>query len=433
MKDRVVITGLGVVAPNGISIPAFSRSLRIGQSGIRFIPELQALKFGCQVGGAPEIEEMYLEKWLTTLERKTLKASGIIYGLLAAQEAWQMAELPVTLEDEEPDWDTGCIFGSGLAGAEVMRDATYLIDQQKVKRLGSTSVPQVMASGISAFLGGKFGLGNQVTTNASACSSGTEGILMGYHHIQSGMAKRMLVGSCDSSGPYVWGGFDAMRVMNRKSNENPQQASRPMSATANGFVPGAGAGALILESLESALERNAPIYGEVLGGAVNAGGQRQGGSMTAPNPNAIKRCLTKAIGQSGIESGDIDAISGHLTATYFDPVEIKCWAEVLNKPKEAFPYVNALKSMTGHCLSAAGAIESVACVLQLKEGFLHPSLNCEDLHKDIVPFLDESRIPRIGQKYAGPKIIAKSSFGFGDVNSCIILKKYESNDTTGDR
>lgn len=423
-RKRVVITGIGVVAPNGTGIPDFYQALKKGISGIRFYPELEALKFGCHLGAIPTLDTDFLNRYLSPLEQKMIQASGIKYGILAAMEAWEAAKLPIPDKEAAPDWDSGCIFGSGLAGAEVMRQSVYLIDDQKVKRLGSGSVPQVMASGISAFLGGKIGLGNQVTSNASACSTGTESILLGYQHIQLGLAKRMLVGSCDSTGPYVWGGFDAMRVTNRKQNHEPLKASRPMSATANGFIPGGGAGAFVLESLESAQAREAPIYAEVLGGAANAGGHRNGGSMTAPNSDGIRNCIEKALIHAQLERHAIDALSGHLTATYFDPIEINCWAQVLERSPENFPYVNALKSMTGHCLSAAGAIESVACVLQLKEQFLHPSLNCEDLHPQIESLVSPERIPKISQQTSPINIIAKSSFGFGDVNSCVIFKKY---------
>ncbi len=176
-RNRVVVTGLGVVAPNGVGKDAFLTHLKAGKSGIQFWPELEDLNFACQIGGKPNLTDDLLEKDLSPLEIKTLKASGIIYGLLAGTEAWKDAGFTVeTNKLAEPDWETGCIFGSGLAGAEVMRNATYLIDQQKVKRLGSTTVPQVMSSGISAHLGGKLGLGNQVSTNASACSTGTESI-----------------------------------------------------------------------------------------------------------------------------------------------------------------------------------------------------------------------------------------------------------------
>jgi 3-oxoacyl-[acyl-carrier-protein] synthase-1 len=119
-----------------------------------------------------------------------------------------------------------------------MREAAYLVDGGRVKRLGSTTVPQIMASGVSAYLGGLLGLGNMVTTNSSACTTGTESILLAYEQVANGYAERMLAGSASDSGPYLWGGFDAMRVMNNRSNDQPEVASRPLSATAAGFVPG---------------------------------------------------------------------------------------------------------------------------------------------------------------------------------------------------
>jgi 3-oxoacyl-(acyl-carrier-protein) synthase len=280
-----------------------------------------------------------------------------------------------------------------------------------------------MASGISAYLGGILGLGNQVTTNSSACTTGTEAILMGFDRIQAGRAKRMLVGSCSDHGPYLWGGFDAMRVMTYKYNENPEEGLRPMSASASGFVPGSGAGAMVLESLESALERGATIYAEVLGGAVNSGGQRDGGTMTAPNSVAVQKCIVDALENSGIQAKDIDAINGHLTATSKDSLEIENWTNALQRKENDFPYINSLKSMVGHCLAAAGSIESVATILQLHEEFIFPNSNCEDVHPEILELIDEEKIPKKLIKKQS-NIIAKASFGFGDVNGCVIFKKY---------
>ncbi len=423
MTRRVVITGMGVVAPNGVGLSAFETAVRAGESGVRFIQELADRNFACQLGAVPPLEASHLQV-LTTLERKTLEASGIIYGLLAAVEAWSNAGLDVPGNEEDPDWESGCIFGSGIAGAEVMRDATYLIDEGRVKRLGSGAVSQVMASGISAYLGGRFGLGNRVSSNASACATGTESLLLAAEHIRSGAATRMICGACDSGGPYAWGGFDAMRVTNRRSNEAPEAASRPLSATAAGFVPGCGAGALVCEELESAIQRGATIHAEVLGGAINSGGQRKGGSMTAANKEGIVRCIRHAVENAGIHPREIDAISGHLTATLFDPIEIEQWSVALERSGSQFPYVNSLKSMVGHCLSASGAIEIIAAILQIKGEWLHGSLNCENLHPKIAECIDPERVPQTFRKHA-VRTLAKSSFGFGDVNTCAILRRYD--------
>lgn len=422
MHKRVVITGMGVVAPNGVGLSAFTTAIKNGLSGIRFDPQLAELAFSCQIAGKPEIDNILAAQYLTDLELRGFNSTGILYGIIAGMDAWKDAGLAI-LQNEAPDWQSGTIFGAGTSGIEKFREAIHKIDDKQLRRLGSTAVLQTMASGISAYLGGKLGLGNQVTTNSSACTTGAESILMAYERIKNGQADRMLAGSTSDSGPYIWAGFDAMKVCTFKHNEDPQSGSRPMSATANGFVPGSGAGALVLEDLETALNRGARIYGEILGGNLNSGGQRGAGSMTAPNPIAVQRCIQSALANAGIEASDIDAINGHLTATSKDALEIQNWSEALNLSGKDFPYINSLKSMTGHCLSAAGSIECIASVLQLHQNFIFPNSNCEDLHPEISKWVDPERIP---QKLINKElhILAKASFGFGDVNACLIFKKY---------
>jgi 3-oxoacyl-(acyl-carrier-protein) synthase len=422
MINKVVITGLGIVAPNGVGIADFTKAIKKGESGIQFYQELEDLNFSCCIGGIPPVTSALKQQYFTPLQLRNFNSSGILYGCIAGIDAWKDAGFSVDVESDL-DFDSGTVFGTGTSGVEKFREAIYKLDAKKVKRLGSTVVVQTMASGISAYLGGILGLGNQVTTNSSACSTGTESILMGYDRIKSGKVKRMLVGSCSDHGVYLWGGFDAMRVMNYKHNDSPEKGSRPMSATASGFVPGSGAGALVLESLESALERKATIYAEVLGGAINSGGQRDGGTMTAPNPIAVQRCIREAINNSGIKASDIDAVNGHLTATIKDIVEIENWAIALQRKGTDFPYINSIKSMVGHCLAAAGSIESVATVLQIKEGFIFPNINCDDVHPEITNIIAEEKIPK-QMMHKELSIVAKASFGFGDVNACVIFKKY---------
>ena len=422
MSRRVVITGLGVVAPNGVGLDAFTHAIKNGISGIRKDPDLERLQFSCQISGKPEISEELSLNYFTELELRNFNSTGILYGVIAGMDAWKDADLPI-LNSEEPDWDSGTIFGTGTSGIDKFRESIYKIDELQTRRLGSTAVAQTMNSGVSAYLGGKLGLGNQVSTNSSACTTGAESILMAYERIKSGQANRMLAGSTSDSGPYIWGGFDALRVCTFKHNESPEQGSRPMSSSASGFVPGSGAGAFVLEDLETALSRGVRIYAEVLGGNVNSGGQRGLGTMTAPNPIAVQKCIKDAIAHAGIHANDIDTINGHLTATTKDSLEIENWSEALGRSGIDFPYINSLKSMVGHCLSAAGSVESVAAVLQLHQGFIFPNINCEDLNPEIESIIDVSRIPqKLIEKELN--IIAKASFGFGDVNGCLILKKY---------
>jgi 3-oxoacyl-(acyl-carrier-protein) synthase len=423
MKRRVVITGLGVVSPNGVGVQSFLQAIQNGVSGIRFDQELADLQFSCQISGKPIVTEEMKRQYFSELELRNFNATGILYGVMAGMEAWNHAGLQIDT-NQEPDWDSGTVFGSSTSGIDKFRESIYKIDEMQTRKLGSTAVAQTMNSGISAYLAGKLGLGNQVTTNSSACTTGTESIIMAYERIKSGLAKRMIAGSTSDSGPYIWGGFDAMKVCTFKHNESPISGSRPMSESASGFVPGSGAGALVLEDLESALERNATIYGEVLGGNCNSGGQRGGGTMTAPNATAVQKCIRDALSNSGIKGTDIDSINGHLTATSKDSAEIENWTIALEREGVNFPYINSLKSMIGHCLSAAGSIESVACILQLHHGFVFPNINCDVLKKEIAALVDARKIPT-ELIQCELNLIAKASFGFGDVNACVIFKKFK--------
>ena len=422
MNNRVVVTGLGVVSPNGVGLDAFTNAIKNGRSGIKHDAELERLQFSCQIAGTPEISVEKSLQYFSALELRNFNSSGILYGVIAGIDAWKDAGLSMDIQ-ENPDWDSGTIFGTGTSGIDKFRESIYKIDNFQTRRLGSTAVAQTMNSGVSAYLGGKLGFGNQVTTNSSACTTGTESILMAFERIKSGQAKRILAGSTSDSGPYIWGGFDAMKVCTFKHNDSPDKGSRPMSASASGFVPGSGAGAFVIEDLESALARGARIYCEILGGNINSGGQRGLGTMTAPNPIAVQKCITDAMANAGISANEIDLINGHLTATSKDALEIENWTKALNRSGANFPFINSLKSMVGHCLSAAGSIESVAAVLQIYHNFIFPNINCDDLNLDIIKLIDADKIPQKMIKKT-INIVAKASFGFGDVNGCVIFKKY---------
>jgi len=424
MKRRVVITGMGVVAPNGHGLEAFEQALREGRSGIRHIPELAELNFACQVGGIPQDFDAVRNRYFDQAELPSIN-DNIGYASVAAMDTWRDAGFAVPeAADDRVDWETGVIAGSGIGGMDtIVQTLVPMVNEGNVRRMGSRIVEQVMNSGTSARIAGLLALGNQVTSNSSACSTGNEAVIDAMWHIRSGLATRMLAGGSEGASPYIWAGFDAMRVICRKFNDRPEEASRPMSASASGFVPGAGGALLLLEELESALKRGARIYAEVLGGMVNCGGHRMGGSITAPNSEGVKRCIRGTVADAGIDPRQIGAINGHLTATYADPVEVKNWSTALERGPEDFPWINATKSMIGHCLGAAGAIECVAAVLQLYRGFIHPSLNCEDLHPEIA--LYERSIPRKAVACPDLKIVAKAGFGFGDVNSCLIFRKWE--------
>jgi len=421
MSRRVVVTGMGVVAPNGVGVPAFLQAIQNGVSGIKFMPRYQELNFSCQVAGMPNFDWASLSNYISEVTLHGLKGTNIGYGLVAALDAWADSGMPY--DTDEPRWETGCVFGNSIADTEAMKNVIIRVDNKEAKKLGSRVVEQAMNSGVTSYISGRVGLGNKVITNSAACATGTQAILMGYEYIKHGYAKRMVVGSAEHVDTYVYGAFDSMRVLSRKYNHEPEKASRPMSATAGGFIPGSGSGALILEDLDFALERGAKIYAEVLGGSSNSGGQRLGGTMTAANSTGVIRCINEAIATSGIDPQQIDLISGHLTATNADRQEIQNWANALNRTGEDFPLTNSLKSMIGHSLSAAGSIETVASILQIVHGFVHPNINLDDPNPEIINLVSVDKLP-IKMIKKEVNIVAKANFGFGDVNSCLILSKF---------
>jgi 3-oxoacyl-(acyl-carrier-protein) synthase len=424
--NRVVITGMGVIAPDANNLAEFDSLLREGRSAIHFVPELKEHNFECQIGGIADARlgkgnrhTQYFEiDQMNDYIRLTVKA-----GL----EAWADAGLELPEPDcEEVDYNTGVVIGGILPGMELIgRRLVPLVDSLKVRRLGSMVIENTMPSGASAYISALFAAGNHSISLNSACSTGTDSILSGVNSIYSGYVKRMIVGASESYSHYTWAGFDALRVLNRECNDRPENGSSPLSEKAHGFVPGSGSAVLVLEELETALARGARIYAEVLGGSVSCGAMRSGGSITFPNKYGVVRCLRNAMMYSGITAEDIDYINGHLSGTVADVLEVDNWVEALDERTRPFPYINSTKSLVGHCLGAAGAIEVVATILQLKHGYVHASLNTEVLHPEIEQAIGRNAVPLQTIEAPDLKIAAKASFGFGDVNSAIIFKKWE--------
>ena len=414
---------MGVVAPNGVGLEAYDQALREGISGISHNEQMAESKFACTVAGVPEGTDELAESYFAEDELLAMNSSHR-FGCIAAMDAWTDAgfEVPDPAGDHVY-WEAGAVIGTGIGGLDTVGNKLVpMVDAGRVRRLGSTMVEQVMASGVSARVSGQLALGNQVTANSSACSTGSEAIFEGMHRIRSGLAERMLCGGAEGESHYIWSGFDSMRVLCRTHNDDPQGASRPLSASAGGFVAGSGSGVLHLESLDHAIARGARIYAEVLGGAVNCGGHRNGGSMTAPNPVSVQRCIRQAVDHAAIDPDEIDLINGHLTATGADPREVANWSAALERGPDAFPLIHSTKSMIGHALGAAGAIESVACLLMLRGGYVHPSINCEDVHPEIEAY--SASIPHTAIDKPDLRTIIKSGFGFGDVNACLVFRKW---------
>lgn len=424
-KKRVVVTGIGVVAPNAIGVDNFESALREGKSGIRFFEESEELNFRCQVGGQPKLSPEIMQEHLPTFYVEKIRNKGILYGCWAGVEACKNAGLEINVSNRNPR--LGIIFGSGALGLDsAIGWVLETINSGNNRKLGSRIIPQCMNSGAAAYLNQIIGAGYMVQSNSSACITGSEAILHGYNALQKGDVDQMLCGSTEGDGRYIWAAFDAMRVLVSDSNENPEFASRPMSDSSGGFVPSGGAGALVLETLESAQKRGAHIYAEILGGAQNCGGMRDGGTMTAPNSDALVKCIEMAVERSSIDPKEIDLISGHLTSTKADPLEIINWQKALKLTRDEMPTINTPKSMIGHCIAGAGSIESVACVLQIHKGFIHKNINInsDTIHPEIKKTVPQEKLI-LETKEQDVNTIIKANFGFGDLNCCLVFRKFE--------
>jgi 3-oxoacyl-(acyl-carrier-protein) synthase len=415
------VTGLGVLAPNGHGVDAFEHALREGKSGIRFVPKMKELNFGCQVAGIPEnVQETAARYFPPSLvsnmnEHTTMAA-------IAAVDCWTDAGFEIPDPKDGPvDGDTGLTLGTGMGSPEMADLFLPLVASGNIRRLGSSMAERTMCSSAAARVSGLLGIGGEVTMNSNACATGTQSLLDGWQKIRSSYLQRVLVGAAEGSSCYNWAPFDAIRVLARNYNHAPERASRPMSASANGFVPASGAGMMLLESLDSALARNAKIYAEVLGGFQNCGAQRNGGSMTLANASRAQLCIQRSLCVAGVKGSEVDLVNGHLTSTAGDVLEVKNLLAALDLPAERFPFINSTLSLTGHSLGAAGTLSSIAAVVQLHKGFVHGSVNCDDLHpelSEIAASIPHSTLER------DIRVLMKTSFGFGDVNASVLFRKW---------
>jgi len=434
-SKRVVVTGYGAVAPNGVGVPAYRAALKAGKSGISRHEELRKLNFACQIGGKPPIDMDFIESVIPSADLNKLN-EAMVYATLAAVEAAKMsgvaADLKKGYNDTPVDWDSGAIIGCGIGGMDtmfeelgpVMSEAESQEPGMGCRPMGTDIVPKIMESSVSVAVGKFLGLGGQTTTNSSACNTGTEAIFDAFKHLQLGYCESMYAGGAEGTHYATWSGFDAMRdVLCSKFNEMPEKGAQPMGAGACGFVPAGGAGILRLETLEHARKRGAKILCELVSAYCNSGGQRDGGTMTFPNPDGVARCIRQVIKDGGVDPKRISLINGHLTSTTADPREVGSWIKALELPLDKFPLIQSTKSMIGHTLGAAGALESVAVVDQILNGYVHPSINSEDVHPQI-PI--GASIPH-EMKTKELEYVIKASFGFGDVNGGLLFKRWSEN------
>lgn len=410
MKKRVVITGLGTVNPLGNDVSTYWENLCSGKSGIDFLTAFDNKEYTTKIAG--EVKNFEPEKYLEKKEARRM-SRFIQFAVASAIDAIKDAGLDVKSEAER----IGVIIGSGIGGIEILEQQAYVLKEKGPNKCSPFMVPMMiadMAAGqVSISLGAK---GPNICTT-TACASGSHAIGDAFNLIQNDKAIAMVAGGAEGAiTPLAFAGFCAARTMSQQTTD-PQSASKPFDAERDGFVMGEGAGILVLEELEHAKSRGAKIYAEVVG--YGASGDAWHITAPADNGEGGARAMKEALADAGIKPTDIDYINAHGTSTDLnDKFETAAIKTIFGE--DAYKVaISSTKSMTGHLLGAAGAIEAVILALVCQKNVIPPTIN----YKTPDPNCDLNYTPNV--KISKTVNYALSnSFGFGGHNAALIFKKY---------
>jgi 3-oxoacyl-[acyl-carrier-protein] synthase-1 len=401
---RVAVTGMGVISSIGAGVGEVTASLRDGRSGVIAAPRYAELGFRCQVHAKPDVA------WEGLIDRRAARflAEGTAFAHLAMEQAIADSGLA---PDEVSHERTGLIVGSGGPSTRTIVEAADVARGNKgVKRIGPFAVPKAMSSGPSATLSTWFKIRGINYSISSACATSTHCIGAAYEQIQLGNQDVMFAGGCEELDWTLSSLFDAMGAMASNFNADPPRASRPYDVDRDGFVIAGGAGIVVLEDMERAFARGAPIHGEIVGYAANS----DGFDMVAPSGEGAARCMRLAM--EGAGGRRIDYLNTHGTGT---PVgDVKEMEAVRSVFADAPPLIGSTKSMTGHSLGAAGAQEAIYCLLMMREGFVAPSINIDTLD----PVFED--LPIVRERIERPlETVMSNSFGFGGTNGCLVMSR----------
>lgn len=412
MKRRVVVTGVGVISPVGIGKDTFWRNIKEGKSGISYISKFSTDGFPTKIAG--EIKDFNPEDFIDKREVRRLDRFSQ-FAIAATKLALEDACWNPTEEEKE---NTAVLVTSGIGGFETLENQFKILFEKGVNRVSPFLIPMVIINIASGNISIFFGFKGPNYSPVSACASSAHAIGLGYRLISWGEADFAIVGGSEASiTPMGIAGFCALQALSTQ-NDPPEKASRPFDAKRDGFVMGEGAGVLLLEELSHALKRGAPIYAEIVG----FGSSDDAYHITAPDPegNGAVLAMKRAIKDAGIEPQEVNYINAHGTSTKLnDKIETLAIKKVFGDYAYKIP-VSSTKSMIGHLLGAAGAVESIATVLAIHDGIVPPTINYEE--KD--PDCDLDYVPNQARKW-DVKYALKNSFGFGGQNATLIFKKYE--------
>ncbi|CAL9100209.1 unnamed protein product [Musa textilis] len=413
-KRRVVVTGMGVVTPLGHDPDVFYNNLLEGVSGISEIETFDCSSFPTRIAG--EIKSFSADGWVAPKLSKRMD-KFMLYLLTAGKKALEDGGVTEEVMSQFEKTRCGVLIGSAMGGMKVFNDAIEAL-RVSYKKMNPFCVPFATTNMGSAMLAMDLGWMGPNYSISTACATSNFCILNAAHHIIRGEADVMLCGGSDAAViPIGLGGFVACRSLSQRNND-PTKASRPWDVDRDGFVMGEGAGVLLLEELDHAKQRGAEIYAEFLGGSFTCDAYH----MTEPHPEGtgIVLCIEKALSESGVSREDINYVNAHATSTLSgDLKEYQALMCCFGKNPEL--RVNSTKSMTGHLLGAAGAVEAVAVVQAIRTRWVHPNINLDNPEKSVdVNLLVGSKKERLDVKVA-----VSNSFGFGGHNSSILIAPYK--------
>ncbi len=410
-EQRVVVTGMGVLAPNGKTLPEFWNACIQGRSGIDHIQAFDTKEFEVKIAG--EVKDFDPAAYvLPAIHRKVDRFAQ--FGVCAAKMAIDDAQLKIEKDDE---FRVGVVIGSGLGGMIFHEEQVIRVIQEGgPSRIMASSVPRISPNSVSAYIAIAFQAKGPNYVVSTACSSGANAIGQAMGLLRKGSIDVCITGGVEAPiTPVTVAAYQALHALSKR-NEPPQKASCPFSKDRDGFVIGEGAGILILETLEHAQKRRAKIYAEVCGYGTNCGAY----NMVAPQPDGVDaaQAMKGALEDAGLKVSNIDYINAHGTSTlYNDVAETKAIKEVFGDRSKKIP-ISSTKSMTGHTIGGAGAIEAIASVLTLQNQEIHPTINLNALD----PECDLDYVPNKSRKEKVNTVMS-NSFGFGSNNAVLVFKK----------
>jgi 3-oxoacyl-[acyl-carrier-protein] synthase II len=418
MSQRIVVTGLGTVSPVGNDVETFWNSLISGVSGIDRITGFDISNYAVQIGG--EVKDIDFGQYVDPKEVKRTDRF-ILLAIAAADQALRDSGLDLSSVDLNR---CGTIIGSGIGGLATLEAEHTKLMNRGPSRVSPFLIPMMISDMASGMVSIKYNLKGPNYAVVSACSSGAHAIGDAASILRSGQADVIVTGGTEATiTPIAFAGFSSMKAISAR-NDAPQKASRPFDKNRDGFVMGEGAGIVVLETLEHALERNARIYAELIGYGATADAFHL--SQPAPEGEGAQRAMQMAIDSAAIRPEQIDYINAHGTSTQFnDKNESTAIMQVLGEHAHKVS-ISSTKSMTGHLLGASGGVEFIASVLAMYRGIIPPTINYEEPDPECPLNYTPNTAVEKQLKYA-----MSNSFGFGGHNASLIAKKYESTEQNG--